>query len=274
MLRPSPSPGRGVNSSLRRPKLQRAEVDSLAATTDGWAAPLRLASPSLRECDDPAALIDHMSVRSHGIGEFLAENCSACWSQHCGTSCWPRRSPSGAAADSRLRSPGFHAGCSCSRKLGSEICSCAGKTTRGSGAVAPPHRKLSLTPSRARPARTHRRTPPEPTRWFAEHHHLRKADDHAVAAGDEERAFDLVETDDMYLAEHSFMATLLRIVAKLPSVPFFRGHNCSFPSRGPTSFSSVHRLRRRHCATLSPPSKQASATESRRADRQVDSERG
>jgi serine/threonine-protein kinase PknK len=74
MLRPSAGPGRGVNGSLRRPKLQRAEVDSLAATTDGWAAPLRLASPSLRECDDPAALIDHMSVRSHGIGEFLAEN--------------------------------------------------------------------------------------------------------------------------------------------------------------------------------------------------------
>ena len=78
----------------------------------------------------------------------------------------------------------------------------------------------------------------------------------------------------MDLAEHSFMATLLGIVAKLPSVPFFRGHNCSFPSRGPTSLSSAHRLRGLRCATLSPPSKQASAIEFRGADRQVDSERG
>ena len=39
----------------------------------------------------------------------------------------------------------------------------------------------------------------------------------------------------------------------------------------PQGWMSAQLMRRDRCATLSPPWKQASATESRRADRQVDS---
>jgi hypothetical protein len=49
-------------------------VAHLEQTTDGWVAALQLASLSLRDCDDPAAMISRMSGRHHAIGEYLAEN--------------------------------------------------------------------------------------------------------------------------------------------------------------------------------------------------------
>ncbi|HXO85184.1 MAG TPA: hypothetical protein VN803_06640 [Gemmatimonadales bacterium] len=53
--------------------------------------------------------------------------------------------------------------------------------------------------------------------WFAEHHMLAQAVDHALAAGDTRRAVELVEIDGPTLLEHSQMATLLGLVDKLPS---------------------------------------------------------
>ena len=52
--------------------------------------------------------------------------------------------------------------------------------------------------------------------WFAEHGYLNEAVDHALAAGDPARAFDLVEQDETKLLEQSKMTTLLGIVEKLP----------------------------------------------------------
>ena len=54
--------------------LDETDVAHLEQTTDGWVAALQLASLSLRDCDDPAALIGRMSGRHHAIGEYLAEN--------------------------------------------------------------------------------------------------------------------------------------------------------------------------------------------------------
>ena len=53
--------------------------------------------------------------------------------------------------------------------------------------------------------------------WFADHHMLVEAVDHALAAGDTRGAVELVETDGPTLLEHSQMATLLGLVDKLPS---------------------------------------------------------
>jgi serine/threonine-protein kinase PknK len=54
------------------------------------------------------------------------------------------------------------------------------------------------------------------SRWFAEHHLLREAVDHALAAGDEDRATELIELHGIELVEHSQMGTLLALVSKLP----------------------------------------------------------
>src|SRR5262249_30980686 len=54
--------------------LDERDVAHLEQTTDGWVAGLQLASLSLRDCDNPAALISRMSGRHQAIGEYLAEN--------------------------------------------------------------------------------------------------------------------------------------------------------------------------------------------------------
>ena len=67
------------------------DVATLTQTTDGWVAGLQLASLSLRGHDDPAALIEHLSGRTHAIGEFLAENVLDHLDPPCSSSCWPPR---------------------------------------------------------------------------------------------------------------------------------------------------------------------------------------
>ena len=54
--------------------LTTADVAELEESTDGWAAALQLASLSLREHADPAALIEHLSGRDEALGEYLASN--------------------------------------------------------------------------------------------------------------------------------------------------------------------------------------------------------
>ena len=52
--------------------------------------------------------------------------------------------------------------------------------------------------------------------WFAEHRLVSEAVDHALAAGDEQRAVKLVENDGIDLVANSQMATLIGLVGKLP----------------------------------------------------------
>ena len=54
--------------------LTAANVAELEESTDGWAAALQLASLSLRDHADPAALIEHLSGRDEALGEYLASN--------------------------------------------------------------------------------------------------------------------------------------------------------------------------------------------------------
>ena len=78
----------------------------LEESTDGWAAALQLASLSLRDHADPAALIEHLSGRDEALGEYLASNVlgqplNPTYSIFC---CRPA-SPNRSAADWPPRSP-------------------------------------------------------------------------------------------------------------------------------------------------------------------------
>jgi hypothetical protein len=53
--------------------------------------------------------------------------------------------------------------------------------------------------------------------WFAEYRMVSEAVDHALAAGDDQRAVQLVENDGIYLVANSQMATLIGLVGKLPA---------------------------------------------------------
>ena len=52
--------------------------------------------------------------------------------------------------------------------------------------------------------------------WFSAHAHLDEAVSHALAAGDTERAIELVERDAMWLVQQSAMSTLRVLVQRLP----------------------------------------------------------
>ena len=52
--------------------------------------------------------------------------------------------------------------------------------------------------------------------WFAEHRLVSDAVDHALAAGDEQRAVEIIENDGLYMFAHSQMSTLIGWVGKLP----------------------------------------------------------
>ncbi|CUU59171.1 AAA ATPase domain-containing protein [Parafrankia irregularis] len=54
--------------------LDSEDVHRLCSSTDGWVAALQLATLSLRNSDDPSALIRGFSGRHHSIGDYLAEN--------------------------------------------------------------------------------------------------------------------------------------------------------------------------------------------------------
>ncbi|HJQ42128.1 MAG TPA: hypothetical protein VJ831_03505, partial [Jatrophihabitantaceae bacterium] len=53
--------------------------------------------------------------------------------------------------------------------------------------------------------------------WFRERHLLGEAVDHILAAGEPQRAVELLEKDDLYLLDRSQMSTLLCLIAKLPA---------------------------------------------------------
>lgn len=52
--------------------------------------------------------------------------------------------------------------------------------------------------------------------WFANNNQTNEAVDHAIAAKEMDRAISFIEKDSMWLVEHSFMGTLLRLIDKIP----------------------------------------------------------
>ena len=197
--------------------LDRSDVDELTESTGGWAAALQLASLSLRDCDDPTLLIAHLSGRHHAIGEFLTENVLA--------------SLDPAMLDFLLAT-------SVTQRICGELASALSGVSRGQEMLAEveerdlflrrvddegqwfAYQPLFADFLRQRLQRDRPEKIPELHRtaceWFAAHHMLSDAVDHALAADDQRRAVELVEDGGIYLIDHSQVTTLIGLVGKLP----------------------------------------------------------
>ncbi|WP_405181964.1 protein kinase [Nocardia sp. NBC_01377] len=197
--------------------LDSTDITHLTESTEGWVAAMQLASLSLRDCDDPGELIGSISGSSNTIGDFLAENVLD-------------------GLEPRLRT--FVLRTSVTRRLSPGLAAELSETPDGPALLAEVEARdlfLSRVDSdpgwlryhhmfadflRQRLAREH----PEwvadlhrtASRWFAEHQYLREAVDHALAAGDEARAVELVEDDGTRLMEQGRFAIVPGLIAKLP----------------------------------------------------------
>jgi serine/threonine-protein kinase PknK len=193
------------------------DVLRLWSSTDGWIAALQLATLSLRNTKDASALISGFSGRHHSIGDYLAENV---------LDALP-----GELLDFLLTTS------ICDRLCGALAAAVSGRP-RGQSMLEELERRdmflVTLDDNREwfryhhlfsdylrqRLERDHadrivglHRTA---SAWFARNGMLNEAVMHALAAGDDTEAVDLVERQAMYLVEHSRMASLLGLVNKLP----------------------------------------------------------
>ncbi|MFQ6394447.1 protein kinase domain-containing protein [Nocardia sp. KC 131] len=198
-------------------ELDRGDVEDLTESTEGWVAALQLAALSLRGSDDPGALIGHLTGRHHAIGEFLAEN----------------------VLDTL--EPGtldFMVATSITERTCGELAAALTGVADGQALLEQIEqqdlflRRLDGGPwfryhhlfqeflrqrlERDRPEQItelHRTA----SQWLAEHRHVSEAVDHALLAGDERRAVEIVERDGMSLLEYGQFASLIGLVGKLPA---------------------------------------------------------
>ncbi len=217
-LRFDPSESADFLLGLNALPLKADDIRRLWSSTDGWVAALQLATLSLRDSKDPSSLIQAFSGRHHSIGDYLAENVLD-------------------ALPAELLD--FLLTTSLCDRLCGELAAAVSGQRKGQAVLEELERRdlflrpldderewfryhhLFATYLRRRLERDH------PDRveglhraaadWFAEHGLITEAVTHALAAGDSARALDLVESHAMDLVEDSHMATLLRLVDKLPA---------------------------------------------------------
>lgn len=193
-------------------------IAGLAEATEGWVAGLQLASLSLRESSDPDTLIGQMSGRHRAVGEFLAENvlngldpeildfllATSVAERICGSLASALMGARGGQAMlEQVEQRDLFL-----RRLDEE-----GQWFQYHHLFAQYLRQRLDRDEPGRSDHLHRTA----SAWFAEHGMLSEAVDHALAAGDPERAVELVERDGMELLEQGRMFTLLGLVAKLPT---------------------------------------------------------
>ena len=198
--------------------LTTANVAELEESTDGWAAALQLASLSLRDHADPAALIEHLSGRDKAIGEYLASNVLDSLEpdllDFLLSTCIPKQICSGLATaltDNRR-----------SRSVLEEIekRDLFLRRTDAEGSWFQYHHLFAEyllhrleRDAEDRIPELHRRA----AQWFTEHQMLSQAVDHLILAGDAPQAVDAVEQAATDLIEQSQMSTLIGLAAKLPA---------------------------------------------------------
>ncbi|TQC46665.1 hypothetical protein EEB14_24990 [Rhodococcus sp. WS4] len=202
---------------LGRLPLEQDDVDEVTATTEGWAAGLQLASLSLHGSDDPAQLIESLSGRHRAIGDYLTENVLDTLDPDMldfllATSVAERLHGDLAAALAHVD----HGQIMLERAEEQDLFLRAIDDNREWFRYHPLFAQcLQQRLEREHPERItelHRTA----SRWFADRKLVSEAVDHALAAGDQDRAVELVERDGAYLLEHTQMSTLLGLVAKLP----------------------------------------------------------
>ena len=198
--------------------LTTANVAELEESTDGWAAALQLASLSLRDHADPAALIEHLSGRDEAIGEYLASNVLDSLEpdllDFLLATCIPKQICSGLATaltDNRH-----------SRHVLEEIekRDLFLRRTDADGSWYQYHHLFAEyllhrleRDAEHRIPELHRRA----AHWFVEHQMLSQAVDHLILAGDARQAVDAVEEAASDLNEQSQMSMLIGLAAKLPA---------------------------------------------------------
>ncbi|WP_280305825.1 serine/threonine-protein kinase [Nocardia neocaledoniensis] len=191
------------------------EITELARATDGWIAALQLTVLALRAGEDPAHLLDSLAAHPD-IGAFLAENVL------------------GALDPDTLD---FLMTTSiCERICGGLATALTGRADAAELLADIADRGLFLLPAGPDWYRYHQlfagylcrrlaRDRPEEiaglrlraAEWFARHHLLNDAVEHALAAEAPERAAELVEEGARYLLERSKVVVLQGILAKLPA---------------------------------------------------------
>lgn len=197
--------------------LSGMELTELHTTTEGWIAALQLTSLSLKENSDVTALIGNLASRQHGISDYLAENVLD-------------------LLDPKLRR--FLLLTSVLTRINAEL---ATLLTGEANAEQRLEQVLygDLFLQRLDDSgvwfRYHhlfgdflkqrlKRDYPDKVgelhslaaHWFHDQGMLSPAVDHAILAGEDAFAADVVEEQSLRLVEHSQMATLLALVAKLP----------------------------------------------------------
>ena len=198
--------------------LTTANVAELEESTDGWPAALQLASLSLRDHADPAALIEHLSGRDKAIGEYLASNVLDSLEpdllDFLLSTCITKQICSGLATaltDNRR-----------SRSVLEEIekrdlflrrTDPEGSWFQYSNLFAEYLLHRLERDDEDRIPELHRRA----AQWFLKHQMLSQAVDHLILAGDERQAVDAVEQASGDLNEQSQMSTLIGLAAKLPA---------------------------------------------------------
>lgn len=198
--------------------LSAANVAELEECTDGWAAALQLASLTLREQADPAALIAHLSGRNEALGEYLAANVLDSLEpdllDFLLATCITKQICSGLAT--------ALTGNRGSRSLLEEIekRDLFLRRTDAEGTWFEYHHLFAeyLLHRLGRDAedripQLHRSA----AQWFTEHHMLSQAVDHWILAGQAHHAADAVEQAATDLMEQSQMSTLIGLAAKLPA---------------------------------------------------------
>ena len=197
--------------------LNTDEVQQLWSSTEGWVAALQLATLSLRTTSDPSSVIRGFSGRHHSIGDYLAGNvidalpadlldfllCTSICDRLCGDlASAVSGEPRGQAVLEELERRDLFL-----RSLDSER-----EWFRYHHLFASYLRRRLERDHPERIVGLHRNA----SKWFASHELLSEAVTHALAAGDEATARDLVEARAMNLVEDSRMATLLGLTKKLP----------------------------------------------------------
>jgi serine/threonine-protein kinase/serine/threonine-protein kinase PknK len=198
-------------------ELTAANVADLEDSTDGWAAALQLASISLRDHPDPAALIENLSGRHKAIGDYLASNVLDALEpdllDFLLSTCITEQICSGLATaltDNQR-----------SQSILEEVekRDLFLRRTDDEGSWFQYHHlfvdyllhRLERE-AQDRIPELHRRA----AQWFSEHKMLSQAVDHLILAGDAEQAIDTVEHAAPGLNEQSQMNTLIGLAAKLP----------------------------------------------------------
>ena len=198
-------------------ELTTANVAELEDSTDGWAAALRLASLSLRDHSDPAALIHNLSGRHKAISEYLASNVLDSLEpdilDFLLSTCITKQICSGLATaltDNRRSQ-------SVLEEIEERDLFLRRTDTEGSWfqyhhlfADYLLHRLEGDAEDRI--PELHRTA----AQWFSEHQMLSQAVDHLILAGDGRQAVDAVEQAAPDLIERSQMSTLIGLAAKLP----------------------------------------------------------